>query len=377
MCGMNPKLGGILSGVEIICSNLSNSGIENIILTIGNSSHDLKSSLRTLDRIKLSKTLIFKTSSLFSNPYGIGWNFGFSRKLPKPTSNSIIVLHQVYTLSTVLGYRYARKNSIPFVVMPHGSLTHYHESYSITIKSIAKKIFISNILKSANAIIVTCESEKSDIEENLQSKVFLIKYGAASSENSPLLNKVPINDNNQHRILFSGRFDKKKNLPLILRSVSILLATYPRLRLDVAGSGSKSEEKKIFALVRELRIESNVNFYGWIDKIKMEEIFRTTRLLILPSDNENFAIVVSEALSHGVPCIVSKFVGTSDLIAKHHAGEIINEMTPEAVADAVIKVLCGDEAKYRAAALKAVSEDLDWLKIALQWKTLIRSIAVE
>jgi glycosyltransferase involved in cell wall biosynthesis len=99
--------------------------------------------------------------------------------------------------------------------------------------------------------------------------------------------------------------------------------------------------------------------------------------LILPSDNENFAIVVAEALSHGVPCVVSKFVGASDLIAKHHAGKIINEMTPEAVADAIIKVLSGDEAKYRAAALKAVSEDLDWMKITLQWKTLIRSLAVQ
>ena len=98
---------------------------------------------------------------------------------------------------------------------------------------------------------------------------------------------------------------------------------------------------------------------------------------MLPSENEKFALVVSEALSAGVPCVVSKFVGTSDIVAKHHAGEIIDELTPESVAAGVIKVLEGDENAYRAAAIQATCEDLDWSKIALRWKALISSLAVE
>jgi glycosyltransferase involved in cell wall biosynthesis len=79
----------------------------------------------------------------------------------------------------------------------------------------------------------------------------------------------------------------------------------------------------------------------------------------------------------GVPCVISKFVGTSDIVAKHHAGEIINDLTPSAIAAKVIKVLNGDENVYRAAALKAIREDLDWAKISMQWKKLIKDLAVE
>ena len=107
----------------------------------------------------------------------------------------------------------------------------------------------------------------------------------------------------------------------------------------------------------------------------MQEIFAAARLLVLPSENENFAIVVAEALSAGVPCVVSKFVGTADIVAKHNAGEVIDELTPASVAEGIMKVLRGDEIKYREAAFEAVENSLDWSKIALRWKALVTSLA--
>ena len=97
--------------------------------------------------------------------------------------------------------------------------------------------------------------------------------------------------------------------------------------------------------------------------------------MVLPSENENFAIVVAEALSAGVPCVVSKFVGTADIVAKHHAGEVIHDLTPISVANGIMKVLQGDEIKYRDAAFEAVENSLDWSKIALRWETLVTSLA--
>jgi len=102
-----------------------------------------------------------------------------------------------------------------------------------------------------------------------------------------------------------------------------------------------------------------------------------TNLLVLPSKSENFALVVSEALSSGIPCVVSKFVGVSDIVARHKAGVIIEELTVESVAASVIKVLDGDHQAYRNAALRAVDEDLNWSKIALKWKAMIRSLALD
>ena len=294
-----------------------------------------------------------------------------------PSVYSVVVLHQVYTLSTLIGYRYSKKNRIPYVVFPHGSLTHYHESDSKLIKGAARRLIIKKILREAGAIIVTCVSEKMDLEVGLQPKAILLPYGAEIGNLLLDIKNKTGGDSKITRILFSGRFDKKKNLPMLLKALPGILSKYPNLVLDIAGSGTTKEIRNLKTIIATLELENNIEFHGWVDRSEMEQLFRSASLLVLPSENENFAQVVSEALSSGVPCVVSQFVGTSDIVARHHAGEIIEELTPESVAAAVLKVLEGDQLAYREAAFKATREDLDWSKIALKWKALISSLDVE
>ena len=376
-CGLNPKLGGVVSGIELSTMNLARYGIGGTVISLGNSTESLVAAEPSVAQMRTGGVKVLTTPSWFTNSYGLGGNFGIQKKLNASSNYSLIILHQVYTLSTLLGYRYAKKYRIPYAVKPHGSLTHYHESDSKLIKFLAKKLIISKILREANAIIVTCDSEKYDLDISLQSKVCNLQYGAAMDDQLVQGNFRAMGVSKGTRIMFSGRFDKKKNLPLLFNAMPRILIKYPNLILDIAGSGSAREIRDLENLIQTLGLEKNIEFHGWIDKTKMDELFNSTRLLVLPSENENFALVVSEALSAGVPCVVSKFVGTSDIVAKHHAGEIIDDLTPESVAASVIKVLEGDENTYRDAAIAATREDLDWSKIALKWKALISSLAVE
>lgn len=242
-----------------------------------------------------------------------------------------------------------------------------------------KKLIIKKILQEAGAIIVTCASESEDLEKSLQAKALLLSYGRPIDiRNSSFEeeNKI-VKDPENVRILFCGRFHKVKNLPLVLKAMPAILNDYPDLVLDIAGSGTTKELRNLKAVIATLGLENNIEFHGWIDKNKMEQLFRSASVLVLPSENENFALVVSEALSSGVPCVVSQFVGASDIVERHQAGEIIEELTPKSLTAAVLKVLDGDQLAYREAAFKAAREDLDWSKIALKWKVLISSLTVE
>jgi glycosyltransferase involved in cell wall biosynthesis len=374
---LDSSKGGVPAGVLLSVMQLTKFGIHNQIFSTGNTKNQIERN--AIDHANLANVgVVFKYSpARIKNSYGIGSLKGLNKDLAGFSKPNFVVLHQVYTLSTLLGYRYAKRFGIPFAVKPHGSLTHYHESDSMLIKFLAKKLIISKILREANAIIVTCDSEKYDLDISLQSKVCILQYGASMDERLGRGDFPTVKVSVGMRIMFSGRFDKKKNLPLLFNAMPRILSKYPDLILDIAGSGTAKELGNLKTLVRALGLEKNIDFHGWIDKTKMDELFSSTRLLVLPSENENFALVVSEALSAGVPCVVSKFVGTSDIVAKHHAGEIIDELTPESVASSVIKVLEGDENTYRAAAIQATCEDLDWSKIALRWKALISSLAVE
>ena len=369
--------GGVPGGLVLITLQLTKFGILNEIYSSGITRKQLvrnSSSWAALSKIGVN---IGYSITPFANEYGLGNTIGIRSKINKIIIPDLVVLHQVYTLSTYLGYRFAKRNGIPYAVFPHGSLTHYTEGDTTLIKNIAKRLIISRILRDSDAIIVTCESEKADLQIGLESKSTLLPYGAEiKNVDSESEHKVP-SDSRNLRILFSGRFHKVKNLPLLIAAMPLIVSKFPHLILDIAGKGSEGERSVLVKLIHDLNIEKSVEFHGWVDKNKMEQLFRSASLLVLPSENENFALVVSEALSSGVPCVVSQFVGTSDIVARHHAGEIIEELTPESVAAAVLKVLEGDQLAYREAAFKATREDLDWSKIALKWKALISSLDVE
>jgi glycosyltransferase involved in cell wall biosynthesis len=375
VCELNPRMGGVPTGMELLTTNLVNYEIDSSIASLGNSKLSFQAAAPRIERMKIAGIKIFWTSALFRNPYGLGWNFNLGKKLSQDASYSLVVLHQVYTLSTFVGYRFARKYNIPFVVFPHGSLTKYNESDSKFIKSVAKMLIISRILRRAKSIIVTCKSEEVDLGTVLRSKSVLIPYGTEANIN---LNQ----DFNEYfevdiRILFSGRFTKKKNIMLLLSGMREVLLTYPKAILDIAGTGNVTEINKLRRIVQDLGIENNVKFHGWIEKSLHTELLKSASLLVLPSQNENFGLVVSEALSYGVPCVVSKFVGTSDLVRQYKAGEVLEELTPECVAAAILKVLSGERNNYRDAALKAAHEKLQWSGIALKWRNLIASPALE
>lgn len=372
---LDPSRGGVPSGVITTVKQLTKNGIANQIVSFGNTKDEIEKNSNIASDLNSIGVQYRFTIAKFRNDYGLGSLRGLNEALTSLSKPDLVVLHQVYTVSSLFGYMYAKKNGIPYVVMPHGSLTKYHESDSKLKKSLAKWLFISKILREAKAIIVTCESERADLIASHKVKAYKLNYGAIV--NKPIgedVRRLSMGTQNPH-IVFSGRFDKKKNLPLVIKAMPIVLERYPDLILDIAGSGTAKEVRMLQSLMESLKLECSIKFHGWIDAPKMLELFSGARLLVLPSENENFAIVVAEALSAGVPCVLSKFVGTADIVAKHHAGEIIQELTPTSVAEGILKVLQGDETKYREAAFEAVQNSLDWSKIALRWKALVTSLA--
>lgn len=367
--------GGVSSGVLMISKQLSEKGIKNQIISTGNTLRQLADHSSYITDLKINGIRFVFSTSRFRNEYGLGSLSNIIRKLKEMPIPDLVVLHQIYTFSTIIGYVYAKKFGIPFAVQPHGSLTKYHEADRRIIKAFAKKIIFSKILQDANNIIVTCSGEKSDLAPLLQSKAHIFPYGAVNQEKNIRDTFLVPKDNENLQIIFSGRFDKKKNLPLLIKSLPLILKKYPTITLEIAGSGTRGEFKEITQLISNLELKTCVNLHGWLNPEKLKYLMASSKLLVLPSENENFALVVSEALSLGIPCVVSKYVGTSDIVSRHKAGVVIDRLTPEVIAEGIIKVLDGDEAAYKKSALDAAHNDLDWAKIAKQWKALVDSLS--
>ncbi len=98
-----------------------------------------------------------------------------------------------------------------------------------------------------------------------------------------------------------GRLQPVKNQENLIRAFAAYSKNHPEDRLIIAGWGS--EEKKLKELVKTLAVEDKVLLVGAIHDIW--NLFAIADFFILTSISEGFGIVLIEAMSFGLPLVIT------------------------------------------------------------------------
>jgi glycosyltransferase involved in cell wall biosynthesis len=88
-----------------------------------------------------------------------------------------------------------------------------------------------------------------------------------------------------------------------------------------------------------LGIDSLTPFHGLIPPEKVRDFYRSSAYLILPSYSEGFSLVAAEAMSFGLPVIVTRSGGPEHFV-DDRVGFVCPAGDPWALADAVALMLC-------------------------------------
>ncbi len=99
-------------------------------------------------------------------------------------------------------------------------------------------------------------------------------------------------------LLFVGNDFRKKGLPALLRA----LATLPQ-EVWLAVVGQSRQEAEMRALARDLGVTDRVWFLGM--QTDMDTVYRAGDILVHPTLEDTYAMVVLEAMAHGLPVVVS------------------------------------------------------------------------
>ncbi len=120
----------------------------------------------------------------------------------------------------------------------------------------------------------------------------------------------------EYRIVFAGQAGLRKDIRTLLQAVE--QAERPGWQVDFYGSvlGEASED------ISNYRGGPALKFHGPVSQRELAGAFRNGSVLVLPSLEEGFGLVVPQALNCGLPCIVSDRVGARDLIRHHENGSI-------------------------------------------------------
>ena len=202
------------------------------------------------------------------------------------------------TLPTLAACRWMRK---PLVWSPRGALQRWPSSRRRGIKTAWESI-CRQLAPRGTVLHVTSEQEAAES---------VAKFPGTSAVVIP--NGVEIPPRFEHRkgcgrlrLLFLGRIDPKKGIENLLAACQRLRSWDRPWSLAIAGVGDTAYTTFLEENAWQLGVHEQVSFLGEVRGQAKADLFAESDLAIFPSHTENFAMVVAEALAHGVPVIASK-----------------------------------------------------------------------
>lgn len=107
--------------------------------------------------------------------------------------------------------------------------------------------------------------------------------------------------NDDLKVMWVGKFDFRKQLPLALRSIAA--SKNPRIVLHIYGEGSQTQQREGSELAEDLKITHQVIWHGSQPNEIVQKAMREAQLFFFTSVSEDTSTVVLEALSNRLPVL--------------------------------------------------------------------------
>lgn len=293
----------------------------------------------------------------------------------------IVHVTSVFLSVSYLGAEYAKKFGKPYLISPRGSLI---PELVAKKNSLLKRLYITFIekrnLESANAIHFTTLYEKEMYGELglLLKKAIVIPNGLEIKKELVNSNqelgkrfKKKFNIEEDAKVILSlGRLNWKKGFDTLIPAFARVVEQEPSAVLVIAGGDEDDYKKVIKSLIANYRllITKNIIFTGELRGESKAAAYRGADVFVTPSYSENFGISAVEAMSFGIPVIVTNTVGIAPDVKEVKAGIVI-EKNEEQLAKAILGLL-RDEALRRELGKrgkKLVVEKYSWTEISKKW----------
>ncbi|MEZ0239725.1 MAG: glycosyltransferase family 4 protein [Chloroflexota bacterium] len=141
------------------------------------------------------------------------------------------------------------------------------------------------------------------------------------------------------QLLWVGARSEHKGIDTLLRAMAVAHGRLPSLRLRLIGSATNAEDVRWQALADELGIRDAVSFEPVATRNVVGPEMQQVGIFVHPSPFETFGMVAAEALASGLPVAATPSGGVEEIVGRDgRFGEIATDATPEALADAILRL---------------------------------------
>lgn len=296
--------------------------------------HDVHTTVVSLD---CPDSVCLKEQPFIAHGLGPGLTgYGFRRGLPNQIrdlalGHDAVIIHGLWQYHAFATWFALHRTQIPYFVYPHGMLDPWFKR-AYPLKHLKKLLYWYfadyRVLRDAQAVLFTTESERLLARESFpcyQVREKVVGYGTSLPSGSPssqldsFYTQFP-QLRNQRLLLFMGRIHPKKGLDLLLVAFSRVAVVDPLLHLVIAGPDQVGLQQILEQFAISLGISNRITWTGMLTGDVKWGAYRAAELFCLPSHQENFGIVVAEALATGTPVMIATPVNISQDVYDYSAG---------------------------------------------------------
>ena len=178
-------------------------------------------------------------------------------------------------------------------------------------------------LRSGGHTIVTSEYLRAECRREFNIRSDIARMGGLTS--TAAFRPRPVTG--ELRMLSVSRIEPNKRIDWILRALEGLEHESPTLsarvdwRLDIVGKGSALDAMQ--QLAANLGLADRVHFHGYLSDAELAHFYATTHLFLMPAV-QGYGIPAIEALSRGIPVLLHRESGVSDILRRTPWVEVIS-----------------------------------------------------
>ncbi len=243
--------------------------------------------------------------------------------------------------------RLCKHHGKPYLIMPHGML----DPYSLGVRRARKAVYLALLekrnLRRAARTVYTTEEERELAEAAVKglAPAAIVPLGSDAPHRrdpAPLrqdfLNRFP-SARDRRRMLFLSRIHPKKGLDRLLDVLPRLIAGRPDLLFVIAGSGEDEHMSSMRRQIENLGLSDSVLLCGRLTGDLKWGAYAAAELFVLPSRQENFGLVVAEAMQMGLPVVISDRVNSRSHVDQAQAGVVCDCADPGTLYEALVGLL--------------------------------------
>jgi glycosyltransferase involved in cell wall biosynthesis len=220
---------------------------------------------------------------------------------------------------------------IPYFVYTHGMLDPWFKR-TYPLKHLKKWAYWPwadyRVLRDAKRVIFTTEQERLLARQSFwlyRAREQVLSFGTSpppgetQRQRQAFLERFPELQGRRF-LLYLSRIHPKKGTDLLIEAFAQIACLDPELYLVIAGPDQLGWQAELESRADRLGIASRLAWTGMLSGDLKWGAFRSAEAFCLPSHQENFGIVVAEALACGVPVLIGEPVNIAEDVRQAGAG---------------------------------------------------------